>query len=573
MSFLRKLQIKDKGNFFIKNVFLLITLFLVIVIFAGMMISEKNISENEQKIKDRVGRECEYLSTASEEMINVVVTQIKNIIQFSELNYVFGNMPSDQQYYYVSAEICKKLKNISDLNSNIDSIYLYSKYRDEVHTDSGTILYNIFNDKSWLQEYLNSPKTEFKIYFRNNGKGKTMLTFLYHVKSGEYTDGCVVVNVDMLQYLSVMKKDGFSVITKSDTNEIIFMTKKEEGYEVAKDIVKYDEGVFKILGDYYGISKKKSQYSDFNYVYIQELEDYKSDVINIYIQIILISILLILLFAFIAFKISEVSYKPIKEIGEILENPYSYKSKKYLENDKNTKKIADKIFSVVYTNKMLYRELNDKMDNFNYAQLKALQWQVNPHFIFNTLNMLYLITEDIAGKGNKASLGILSLSKLIRYSLKTEPIMVPLSEELTLVNEYVKIMKTRLENSFDFEIITEERFKDREIIKMCIQPILENAFRYGIKNLEGECKIKIKISEENDCLKIEISDNGHGMSEEKLSEIRQRLKNPPQINEIHIGLLNVNSRMKLLYGENCGIKIESVDGSGTTVTLICPNKQ
>lgn len=572
MDILKKMRIKDKGKLFFRNAFLLISLFSAIAIFVGIMISEKFISDNDRKINESVSRECEYLSILSEEMIDSVITQVKNIVQIKDLTSVFSASPSDRFYYERTATICDELERIAELNQNIDSIYLYSKYRDEVLTDEGTLIYDIFNDKSWIVEYLKSNKTEFKNYFRTAYGGKNVMTFLYHVNSGEASDGCIVVNVDMERYMSVIKKEGFSVIAKNGTNEIIFITRGEKNREIAEKLLKCDNGIVKADGNYWALAKKESNFGSFSYIYAQPLESYPSDVGLIYAQIVLILILLIVVFAFIAFKIAEATYKPITEIGEILENPYSQKSKKYLENDKNTKKIADKIFSVVYTNEMLCRELNSKMENFNYAQLKALQWQINPHFIFNTLNMLYLLTEDTAGKGNKASQSILSLSKLMRHSLKTEPITVPLKDELKFVDEYVKIMSVRLGDSFSFEVIRDESFKERSVIKMCIQPVLENAFRYGIKNLKKRGIIKIKISDENGCLKIEITDNGYGMTAEKLGGMRERLARPPELAEEHIGLLNVNSRLKLLYGEQYGIKLESAPNEGTKVTFVCPNR-
>lgn len=571
MAFFERLNIKGRGRFFLKNVYLLIIFFLVIVFFVGVMISEKLIFENDKKIEESVMRECEYLSIVSEEMIDVVVTQVKNITLFTELKYIFRDSPSDWYYYESNAQVTTKLRDITDMNPNIDSIYLYSKYRDEVFTDKGTILYDIFTDKSWEKEYLDAKKTEFKIFFRDAQNEKVMLTFLYNFKSDNDMDGCIIVNVDMMEFMSAIQKDGFFVVSTND-NKSFFMTQSDNQREVVRNLIENkDSGIVKEQGEYYGISKKQSQYGNFIYAYILYLEEYKSGSLIMYIKITLVILILIAMFAFIAFKIAEMMYKPIKEIGEILENPNSYKSKKFLENDVNTKKITDKIFNVVYTNEMLYHELNTKMDNFNYAQLKALQWQINPHFIFNTLNMLYLMTEDIAGKGNEASQGILLLSKLIRYSLKTEPITVPLSEELELVNEYVKIMSARLDGTVDFELIADENIKDKKIIKMCIQPILENAFRYGVKNLKRKGKIEVRITEKEDFIEIEISDNGFGMTEEKLLEIRENLKKQPEISENHIGLLNVNSRLKLLYGEDYGIKIESVLDGGTKVSFKCPN--
>ncbi len=573
MKFIKKIQIKNKGNFFKKNIFLLITVFFTVVFLVGIMISENFVTENNRKINDITNGENEYFYIISEKMINEVVSQIKSIVMIDEVDWIFRDFQADSYYRTIASLVHGRLKNIYELNPNIDSIYLYSKYRDEVVTNQGTVFYKVFQDFSWKEEYLNSNKTEFKIYFRENAKSENVLTFLYNIKSEKSRDGCVVINVDIEKSISVMKSSGAFVIAQEGSDEIICM-KNDGNFPVSKELIKIksDSGIVKVSGQYYSISKKASQFGKYYYAHIRLLSDYRKDITIIFIRISIILIFIMLIFMYIAFKISDIMYKPVKELSEFIENPDSQRTKKYLENDINTKKIAEKLFSVVYRNELLCRELNEMMDNFNYAHLKALQWQINPHFIFNTLNLLYLMSKDSGAENKNVSSGIVSLSKLMRYSLNTNPMVVPLSDELESVAEYVKIMSLRLGDSFDFEIISEERFYKSPVIKMCIQPILENSFRHGIKNLNKRGVIKVIISEENTCLKIEITDNGYGISEEKLHQLREKLEGKFELTEAHIGLQNVNNRLKILYGDNYSIKIESKESYGTKVTIKCPEK-
>lgn len=563
---------KNKGNFFKKNVFLLITVFLVIILIAGILILRSFISENDRKTLENADRESEHIYIVNEKMIDEIITQMRKLMQLGNLKVLFNPSVSERLYYDSCDETVDYIKNITDINMNLDSVYLYSKYRDEIVTDTGTVEYNIFKDKSWETEYLNSEKDEFKVFFRNGEANKKLFTFLYHTNSGESIDGCIVINVDMQKQLSVSSKNGFSVIGKASANELI-CTERGKNRELADGILSTgNSGIIRYKNAYYAVSKKASKHADFFYCYIEPLNDYARNIVWIFIKISAILILLLTIFVFLSFWIADLTYKPIKEMSIIMENPDSQEAKEYLQNDENTRKIADKIFSVVYKNEILCRELNEKMEIFNYAQLKALQWQINPHFIFNTLNILYLVTDKIAGKGNKASAGLLSLSKLMRYSLKTEPMVVALYEELEAVNEYVNLMSTRLGDSFDFEIICDENIKSKPVIKMCIQPILENAFRYGIKNLDRRGSIKIEVFEEEKCLKIVISDNGCGIKEEKLAEIIESINKKPEISEAHIGLINANSRLILMYGKEYRVKVESKENIGTKVTIRCPEK-
>ncbi len=560
------------GKFFRKSLYLLIMIFLIIILAFTVTICKNFISENKQKIKESVNREAEQLYIVNEKIMGEAVTQMKRLMNLDIFCAVYDDSISERLYYSLCNDAVKYLKNITDVNSDIDSIYFFCKNKEEIITDSGTVRYDLFNDKSWEKEYEKMGEEELKAFFRDGANGKKVFTFLYKNSAGENSDRNILINIDVEKLLSTVSENGIFAITANDTNQIISIN-HEKNKQIAEKIIHLDENdIVQHEDKHYGITRKQSDYGNFSYLYIGIFPEYFGNNIKIFIQMGGILFFLIVIFIFVAFGIANYTYKPIKDLSEMIDKPDLSESKKYLKDDENTKKIADKIFNIVYKNEALCRELNEKMENFNYAQLKALQYQTNPHFIFNTLNVLYLLSENHAEKSNNITDGILSFSKIMRYSLKTEPMIVPLREELSLANEYINLMTIRLGDTFDFEVICDERLKSRAVIKMCIQPLLENIFRYGIKGLDRRAHIKIEISEADKCLKIEISDNGYGMTDEKLKEIRETLKEKPQISDVHIGLLNTNSRLVLLYGEEYSLKIDSCENKGTKVTLLCPEK-
>ncbi len=558
------------GKFFKKSLYLLIMIFFIIVVAFAIVICKNLISENKQKIKESVNREAEQLYIVNEKIMGEAVTQMKRLMNLDIFSAVYDDSVSERLYYNLCNDAVKYLKNITDVNADIDSIYFFCKNKEEIITNSGTVRYDLFNDKSWEKEYEKMGAEELKAFFRDGANGKKVFTFLYKNASGESSDRSILINIDIENLLSSVSKNGIFAIITNDTNEIISIN-YEKNRQIAEKIIHLDEsGIVQYEGERYGITTKQSDYGNFSYLYIGIFPEYFGNNIKIFIQMGGILFFLIVFFIFVAFWVANYTYKPIKDLGEIIDSPDLSESRKYLENDENTKKIVDKIFNIVYKNEALCRELNEKMENFNYAQLKALQYQINPHFIFNTLNVLYLLSENHAEKSSNITDGILSFSKIMRYSLKTESMIVPLREELNLANEYINLMAIRLGDTFDFEVICDEELKSRTVIKMCIQPLLENIFRYGIKGLDRRAHIKIEISEAGECLKIEISDNGYGMTDEKLKEIRQSLKKKPKISDVHIGLLNTNSRLVLLYGEEYALKLESSENIGTKVTILCP---
>ncbi|MNJ51549.1 Sensor histidine kinase YpdA [compost metagenome] len=210
------------------------------------------------------------------------------------------------------------------------------------------------------------------------------------------------------------------------------------------------------------------------------------------------------------------------------------------------------------------------------AQLQALQSQVNPHFLYNTLDMIYWMLDE---KGNeKLSRVILSLSQMFRYSSDWEEAsQTTLRQELEQIRHYLTIIESRLNDRVQTEIEVDERWLDVILPKMTIQPIIENAVKYGLEPLGSPCKLQVYTVQHNHELHIRIADHGMGMDEDTLDQISTKLRTKPSfaLEPISrprrgIGLHNVHARISMMFGENYGVRVESQQGEGTTVTVVVP---
>ncbi len=207
------------------------------------------------------------------------------------------------------------------------------------------------------------------------------------------------------------------------------------------------------------------------------------------------------------------------------------------------------------------------------AEIRALQSQINPHFLFNTLEGLRMECElreeyDLAE-------AITSLGKLFRYNIKWTNRLVPLRQEIQYVNNYITVMKIRFRNKFSFEVDIAEELQDYLVIKMLIQPLVENCFYHAFKNLDGIWEIHIRGRITGDNLYLEIDDNGIGIDSERLAKINRGLldDNHAEIDkktEGFIGLWNVNKRIKMQFGMEYGISIRSVLNRGTKIIIRMP---
>lgn len=208
------------------------------------------------------------------------------------------------------------------------------------------------------------------------------------------------------------------------------------------------------------------------------------------------------------------------------------------------------------------------------AELHALQSQVNPHFLYNTLDMIYWMLDE---EGNE-QLGelVLSLSSMFRYSSHWEADSeVTLREELEQIGHYLKIISIRLEGRLWIEMDIDEQWLDVRLPKMTVQPIIENAVKHGLESLDRPGILKVIAREEDGVLNIIVEDNGKGMDAERLNCLVDSLNcaTTKENGKMGIGLQNLQRRLQHMFGEPYGLLIRSVPGEGTQVAIVLPIPQ
>lgn len=208
------------------------------------------------------------------------------------------------------------------------------------------------------------------------------------------------------------------------------------------------------------------------------------------------------------------------------------------------------------------------------AQLNALQAQINPHFLYNTLQIMDIMAED--KEAYEISKACQALSKIFRYSIQRGGETVTLREELQHVKNYILIQNLRLGDKLEVVYDVAETSLNLEIIKLIIQPLVENSIVHGIESSDKKCVIKISARLQEDTMIITVEDTGRGMDEEELFDIKESLSDEHEDTSKKqggIALINVNSRIKLYYSDRYGLSIQSKKNIGTKITLILPAKE
>lgn len=271
------------------------------------------------------------------------------------------------------------------------------------------------------------------------------------------------------------------------------------------------------------------------------------------------------LFAFtVFFVLSKQLTKPIEQLKNGMKQVelgnYSIYLKHYIRNElsdlfSSFNSMTSQIKCLV--EKVLAEEMKKKE-----AQFIALQRQINPHFLYNTLDSIQLVA--ISNRDYQASRMITSLAKLLRYAISDDD-NVSLRDELLYIDDYVSLQQIRFKNSFSLYKSIPEEFLDKPLIRLSLQPIIENSIQHGLRGVTGGTIVLSAYSIENG-YEIVIKDNGKGMSNEQLSEIRHKLcEHSSGYNSI--GIYNVNFRLITVFGEGSGLFIDSSIGSGTAVTM------
>mgnify|MGYP000298358713 CR=1 FL=1 len=218
---------------------------------------------------------------------------------------------------------------------------------------------------------------------------------------------------------------------------------------------------------------------------------------------------------------------------------------------------------------MMEREL--LMENhLKEAQLKYLQSQINPHFLYNTLDsIIWMIrSEEYEGAGKMVSL----LAKFLRISLSQGKDMIPLEKELEHASSYLAIQNIRFKDKFEFQIEADPALLKYLCPKLSIQPLLENAIYHGMEGMYEDGEITIRIYDRDGDIGIDVADNGPGMTQETIDHIMHN-KVISSKRGSGIGVRNVNERIQLIYGEDYGVTITSELDEGTTATITIPKME
>ncbi len=231
--------------------------------------------------------------------------------------------------------------------------------------------------------------------------------------------------------------------------------------------------------------------------------------------------------------------------------------------------LSRSVQSMVSTMRHLMEDILQQEEEKRRSELDVLQSQINPHFLYNTLDSVVWMTEN--GRTQEAVVMLTALARFFRISLSKGSNIIPIGDEIEHARNYLTIQMMRYKNKFSADISAQEGIEKLYTIKLIIQPILENAIYHGMEYADGEGEIHIRAFREGENVIIEVEDNGPGMSQEVVEQLlKPQGSAGPKAKGSGIGLRNVHQRIRLTFGEPYGLTILSEPDSGTVVRICLP---
>ncbi len=409
-------------------------------------------------------------------------------------------------------------------------------------------------------------------YIYQNSERPDVLSIVSVVPYKDTALGCVAfyVDIELLdQMMMVDGEKGEEVYLVDESGYIVYATNREKIGQIAEGegIRKAMANVGSIVEEERRFYKAKELIDGTMLLYKSELFQIEGDTAGVFVLLGLLAFVL-LLPVLMAFYISMQSYTSIAAIVSQLQGTEEGKDGKREFNE--LAYINQNLLGLIKNNDRIEKELAEKMAEIRKLQSTALQMQISPHFLFNTLNLVSLMLMRINKGGSEVGNVIALLSDLLDYSLSSQEYIVNVTEELLYARKYLEICEIKYKDSFQVHWDVDESVKEYKTIKFILQPILENCFEHGIKLLEdkiGTIDLSAKVQDKK--LIFTIRDDCGGMSRERLEEVRKNLLYDDMPQKRHIGIVNIHQRIRLICGERYGCEVDS-DSSGTTVRIGLP---
>lgn len=539
-----------------------------------------------QNIQNRVSEYMEqYLLQLSSAIDNKLETsiqlnaQLSVNAQLSEILQEYHSAPSDEKLNY-RQDVENIFVTIMSIYDNIRSIYVFDNYGNEFYLRNRSgIGLELLEQESWYQDALARQGAYVIFLDRHGGEENTTIGIARSIVNiyDRQSYGVALVEIPY----SILAETIYGGNGKSNLQQGAIFIGDEQGnriYATQSDDPYRDMGadeippagtaqtrVFTADGEEIIRITCVSAKTGWRYDYVCEMKYLMRDMAQL--QSIMTVLVLYVLLAAVCFLIV-FSHRTFRPLGELVSAMQQVKEGRYavkVETESNDEfrylgqtfndmaSSIEELIQKVYSAQLMQKE----------AQLEVLQQQINPHFLYNTLDTINWMAQKYGA--DDISTMVRSLGNLFRAAVNSKEDLIPLKKELDVLKDYIRIQQIRFGDRLDFQLHVPDDISHIYVPTLCIQPLVENALKYALEFSDDVCHITVTISEKDTVYQITVANTGSHFEDDLIWKLEHRQVTPQGSG---VGLVNINSRLKLLFGDRYGLSIYNEDGMAIVLLSI-----
>lgn len=366
--------------------------------------------------------------------------------------------------------------------------------------------------------------------------------------------------------LAILSENGliYQRYNQLDSSELASEMDEKAGYFISN-----------IKGRKYLVAYITSRSTGWKFANIIPYSSILKNIKTVRITLVLVYIVIFILVFYLSLLFAKGITKPLKRLTDEVKLVEEGRFDEIAPVDITTVKQGDEIAQLERDFHLMVQKINSLIkDNYlkqiavKESEFKALQAQINPHFLYNTLDSINWLAK--INKQHQIATMVKALGNLLRNSISIKSEVISLGNEINILEDYITIQKCRYEERLDFSIDISQEYWQYMIPKLSIQPLVENSIKHGLEKILGVCKIRVWAESSENGLEIWVQDNGPGMDKDFLAKLNKGEIKPRGSG---IGIKNIDDRIKIIFGREYGIKIDSILGQGTKVCIFIPYKR
>ena len=577
------LNVSLRTRMLLSNIVVALIPFLIFSIVSGFVFldhAQKTAEEHSVQLIHQVSNSMDVYVETIEKMVNYIQLELQDTPFFTMETEDAPGWESETDY------IRSVLENVANSHREVAGIFIATKEDLYVSTGMSRISRDPFQNERWYREASENPE---EIQLISVVTGRNIVTNRSYSIDDVFSLAKAVQDPETGEVLGVILLDIRHDIIQSSINGVtigekgfVFVMDQEDNivytpvngivYRVNPKWVKAMEPMsVQIQGGSYQIRSELSPYTGWRTVGVFSMDEVMSSVNTIVYILFTCVIISLVLVVIVSFKFSRTLTNPIFKLKRLMKQAESgdLTVRFNFQHNDEIGELGQSFNHMIARIDQLIQMVYVEQENKRTAEMKSLQEQIKPHFLYNTLDTISWMARDYDAEDIVRLVD--ALTNMFRIGLSHGKDIITVKEEITHVSNYLYIQKIRYKDKLNYVIHVDESLYAVEVPKLILQPLVENAIYHGVKAKRGGGTITITGVPEGENLVFTVQDNGAGMPQEKVEDLNRRMSERSVLDEKKsFGLFYIRERIQLCYGKGYGVHVESALGEGTRVTITLP---